>query len=147
MMPQQLGLVARTDLEVGDALHQVAVLLLDLLALQAGQVRRRMSRMAWACSSLRLEPLHQAGAGRLGILAGPDDADDLVEVVEGDQQALQDVGPLLGLVQLEAGAPDDDVLLVVEVVAEHLAQRQGAGHPVDQGQHVDAEGGLHGVCL
>ena len=42
-------------------------------------------------------------------------ADDLVEVVERDQQALEDVRPRLGLVELELGAPDDDLLLEGDV--------------------------------
>ena len=47
--------------------------------------------------------------------------DHLVEVVEGLEEALEDVGALLGLAQVEAGAPDDHRLAVVEEVAQQLA--------------------------
>ena len=48
-----------------------------------------------------------------------------------------------GLVQQELGPPGDHLDLVGHVVGEHLGQVERAGHPVDQGHGVDAEGGLH----
>jgi hypothetical protein len=53
--------------------------------------------------------------------------------------AAQDVGPLLGLAQPVAGAPDDDLDLVADVVAHHLVEPQRARHAVDDRQHVHAE--------
>ena len=54
----------------------------------------------------------------------------------------QDVRPLLGLAQLVAGPPDDDVDLVRDVVGDELVDPQGARNAVDDGQHVGAEGEL-----
>ena len=141
------GLVGQQALQIGDALQQVAVLLLDLVALERGEVAQAQVDDGLGLLVAEAEALHEAHLGRFGVLARPDDADDLVQVGDGDQQAFQDVGPLLGLVELEPGAADDDVLLVGDVVAQHVAQREGLRHPVGQGQHVDPEGGLHGAVL
>ena len=53
------------------------------------------------------------------------------------------MGARLGLVELELGAPDDDLFLEGDVRLEHLGQRERARHAADQGDVDDAEGGLH----
>ena len=57
------------------------------------------------------------------------------------------MGPLLLLAQPVLGPPEDDLHLVPHVVADDLVQPQGARHPVDQCQNVDAERGLQGGVL
>ena len=57
-------------------------------------------------------------AGDVDGLRRPDQRDDLVERVERLDQTAQDVGPLLGLAQPVAGAPDDDLDLVAHVVPD-----------------------------
>ena len=57
------------------------------------------------------------------VVAAADDLDDLVDVVLGDQQALQQVGALLGLFQVEAGPADDDLLLEFQVLVDDVPQR------------------------
>ena len=106
---------------------------------RAARRRSCMSRIAWAWISSMSSSCDQARAGDVDRLRRPDQRDDLVERVERLDVAAQDVGPLLGLAQPVAGAPDDDLDLVADVVADHLVQPQGARHPVDDGQHVHAE--------
>ena len=72
--------------------------------------------------------------------------DDLVDVVEGDDQTLEDMGPFLRLVQLILGSTDDDVFLMLDIVFEDILQAQRPRDPVDQGDHDDAEVGLH-LCV
>ena len=74
--------------------------------------------------------------------AAADQRDDLVEGVERLDQAAVDVGLALGLGEAEARAPLDDLDLVGHPVGDELVDRQGARHPVDQGQHVGGEVGL-----
>ena len=104
--------------------------------------RRRMSRIAWAWISVSsnccMSPARAASASS----APADQRDDRVEVVERDQVALEHVRPPLGPVELELGAAGDHLLLVVEVVHEHLAQRQRARDAVDERDHVHAERAL-----
>ena len=53
------------------------------------------------------------------------------------------MGALLGAAELVLRPADDDLALVVDVVADHFAQRQRARHVVDERDHVDAERLLH----
>ena len=55
----------------------------------------------------------------------------------------QQVRPLLGLLQVELGAPDDDRLAVVDEVAQQVVQRQDARLVLDDREEDDPEGRLH----
>ena len=83
------------------------------------------------------------GAGGVAVARRADQRDHLVEVVERDQQALEPVHARLERAQLVLGAADDDLALVLDVVADDLAQRQHLRHVVDERDHVHAERGLH----
>ncbi len=125
------------------SLHQLAVLLHHLVALEAGQALQAhvedRHRLRLGEREVRHQPLARLGRG----LAGADRGDHLVELVEGLEDALQDVRPLLGLAQVVAGAPDDDGLAVVEEVLQQLLERHHPRLVVDDRQQDDAEGGLH----
>ena len=54
---------------------------------------------------------------------------------------------LARLVQVELGAPPDHLLAEVEVLLQGRLQVDDPWLPVDQRQHVDREGGLHGGVL
>ena len=73
--------------------------------------------------------------------------DDRVEVVERDLEALEDVGPVARLAQVELGSPTHDLAPPVDVVLEHGLEGQGLGLAVDEGQHVHVEGELEGRVL
>ena len=140
--PEHL-LGAQQLLEVGDALLQLLVLVLQLLPVQALEGLEAHVQDGLGLDVVQAEALHQPLLGV--VVAGADDVDDLVDVVLGDEQALQQVGPLLGLLQVVPGAPDDDLLLEGDVLVQDVAQGEdlGLGLPfVHQGQHVDGEGGL-----
>ena len=51
---------------------------------------------------------------------------------------------LLGFFEVESRAADDDLLLEGEVLVEDVAKAQNPGLAlvIDQGQHIDGEGGL-----
>ena len=67
-------------------------------------------------------------------------------MILGNQQSLQQVGPLLGLFQVEPGAADDNLLLVLDVLVQDMPQGENLGLELavdlHQGQHVNGEGGL-----
>ena len=104
----------------------------------------RMSRIAWAWTFGQAEVLHEAA-----LRAWPDPArradqlDHLVEVVEGDDQTLEDVGPFPGAGEIELGAPDDDLLAVVDEVLQQLLEVEDLRLVVEHPEQNDAEGGLH----
>lgn len=126
-------------LEVGDLQLEGLGLLVDLLALEGGQTTQLEFEDRACLDLVDGEQLHQAVAGLLDVGRPADERDDLVEGVERGQVAAQDVRTLLGFAQTELGAADDDLDLVVDPRADEAVERQGAGHPVDDGEHVRAE--------
>ena len=68
-----------------------------------------------------------------------DEGDDLVDDVEGLEQALDDVGPVLRLLQPELGPAADDLDLVVDVGLQRLHQVERAGDAVDERHRVHRE--------
>ena len=109
---------------------------------RAASRRSCISRIALAwISSISSRPIRPVARDVDGV-AAPDQRDDLVDRVQRLEQAAQDVRPLLGLAQPEAGAPDDDLDLVGHPVPDERVERQRARHAVDQRQHVGAEVGL-----
>ena len=88
------------------------------------------------------EPGHQV---LFGVVVGlPDDLDDLVNVVLGDQQSLQQMGPFQRLVQIITGPAEDDLLLEGDVLVQNVAQGENLRLRlvVHQRQHIDGKGGL-----
>jgi hypothetical protein len=68
-----------------------------------------------------------------------DDLDDLVDVQDRDQQALDDVQPVHRLLPPVRRPPPDHVVPVLEVHVEQVAQTQRARLPVHQRDRVDRE--------
>ena len=75
-----------------------------------------MSRMAWAWISDRSKRAMRFVAGGVDVGRLADRLDDRVEVVEGDLEALEDVGPGARLAEVELGPAADDLAAVVDVV-------------------------------
>src|SRR4030067_568715 len=72
----------------------------------------------------QFEPAPQFRGGEVDVGRFPDRPDDGVEVVEGDLEALEDVGPRPRLAEVELGPAPDDLAPMVEVVDEDAAQRE-----------------------
>src|SRR5690606_28949166 len=134
--------VAENFPQPGDGLQQLLVFFFNLLALQPRQAAQLHVQDGDGLLLRQAEALHQALL-RLGVgLGRADERDDLVDVVQGNAEPFQNVGPLLGFAQLVAGAPNDHFFLMLQVVAQHLFQAQHPRLAVHQRQHDDAEGGL-----
>ena len=118
-----LGVVENL-LQVGNQLHQVVVFLVQLVYTQAGELAQ-----AHVDDGLRLR-LVQVEAGLQvalcigGGFAVADDVNHLVDVVHGNDQAFQDVGALLRLLQIELRAADGDLVAMVDEVLDALLQRE-----------------------
>ena len=149
LLPDQrvdAGGVAEDRPELGDALLQVGVLGLDLLAGEAGEPREPEVEDRLRLDLGEPELAHQPGAGRVGVVGAADQGDHGVEVVERDQVALEDVRALLVLAQLELRAAGHDLALEVEVVAHDLEQRHHARHAVRERDGVVAERATGARC-
>ncbi len=134
--------VGQHALEPVDLATKLSELLLDLVALEADETTQAHLEDRIGLGLRELEALHEARLGFDVGLGPADDLDDLVDVVQRNDVALEDVGALLGLSELVAGASDDHVLLMLDVGLEHLGQRHGARYPVVKREHDHAEAGL-----
>ena len=143
MMVENLDFAGQDFLEPLDQRQDLVVFGDDLVALQAGQTVQAHVEDRLGLDVGEGETGHQTFLGFGGIGAGLDDLDDLVEILQGDLEPFEDVGAGLGLFQLEDAAPGDDLLAVIDEPVENLAQGQDPRLAGDDGEHDDAEGGLH----
>ncbi|CAI8152113.1 MAG: Uncharacterised protein [Synechococcus sp. CC9902] len=86
-----------------------------------------------AMALLKLKP------GGCGVGSSTDQGDDRVELIQGQQQAEQDVIALLRFSQEVAGATLDRLDAEVEEHLEHLPQGEQDRFPIHQREHVSAE--------
>src|SRR5262249_41786505 len=125
-----------------DRLQQIGELVDDLLPLQPGQALQLHVEDRLRLDLCELELRHQAVARFGRRLRSPDQLDHGVEMIEGDLQALEDVVPRLGLLQIELGAPPHDFPAEVHEALDHLEQIHDLRPPADDGEHDDAEAHL-----
>ena len=109
----------------------------------AGRAEKRQQRRRVGG---RPGPRQQGGARFGGIARLPDDADDLVDIGDGDREADQHMRALPGLAEVVAGAPRDDLLAKGDEGADDTVQGQRLGPSAVQRQHIDAEAHLH-LCV
>ena len=129
-------------LQIRNDRHQLVVLGTKLVAFQTGQLLETHVQNGAGLNFAEFKLLHQAIARFLRRFAGTNQRDDRVDVVEGDDQALQNVGPLFRLVQVKLRATDHNVVPVLDVVRHHLLQVEQLWTALDQGDVVDRERGL-----
>ncbi len=124
----------RTDL------GQFFLELLDLQSREAGQAHVEDGLGLFGAE---LEALAQAGGRFLGVLGSADDLHDLVDVVDGDLQPLEDVLALSRHPEAVLGALHDHRVPVIDEVPEDRLEVHHPGNPVHERQHDDAERALH----
>lgn len=122
------ALAGQDGVEVGDVGVELVQLVFNLQNLQPSQLAQLELADGVGLQIVKAEALHQRGLG-LGpaALAGPDGGDNLVHNVDGLFQALQNVGAVLGLFQVELGAAGDDLHLELDVLLQNLPQVQQLG--------------------
>ena len=139
MTPRSSAGSAEDALEVGDRLAQRRQLGLQLLDLERDEPAQLHVEDV-AGLQLGQPDLRDELDARLGdVLRRADDPHDLVDGVERDEQALDEVGALLRLAQPVARAAGDDVDPVVEEDLQQVLQPERARLAVDERDVVDAE--------
>ena len=121
---------------------ELGLLLLQLDAGEPGQPAQRHLEDVVGLDLGEVEDLDQPLLGLGGVVAAADQLDDLVDVEDRDEQALDQVEAVGGLAAAEDRAAADDLEAVVEEDPEQLVQPEGAGLAVDERDGVDAEGVL-----
>ena len=133
--------------EVGDELHQLVVLVLQFLAFHAGELAQTHLHDGLGLDLGEIPLLHKSLPSLLHGLRGADEGDNLVDDVEGLEEAFEDVSALLSFLKIVAGAADDHLVAVLHVLGNHVLKVQGHGAAVDKGHVVDAERRLQGGHL
>src|SRR5574338_44426 len=139
---QDLARVGQQVLQLGDELDDAAVLVLDLLALEGGEPAELHLQDGVRLHLGQPEARDERLPRHLHVGRRADGGDHLVQVVEGDLEALEDVGPLLGARQVELRPATHDLAAVGDVVLARILQAQRLGLAVDEREHVGAEAGL-----
>ena len=76
-------------------------------------------------------PGHEAVLRVLDRLGGADERDDLIDNVEGFEEAFQDMGARLGFLEVEAGASHHHLVAVFHVLRNHVLEVQRHRTAVD----------------
>ena len=130
-----------------DQFEQVEVLGLDLVALQTGELIETQFEDRPGLPVGERVPRHQFSARVLAVAGAADETDEVIEVVEGDLVALEDVGAVLGLAQTETGATSDHIAPVGDVALDELLDVHLLRPLLVEGQQDDAKGGFQGGLL
>ena len=139
------GRVAGKDLpELGDLPGKFGVFLIQLFPLQAGEGPQLHIQNVASLDGGEREFSHQAVPSFLGRPGPANDPDHPVDMVQRLEEALQDVGPFLGLFQLVAAATPDHLAAVVHEAPQGIHQVQDSRLAVGDRQHDHAEAALHG---
>ena len=127
---------------ISDPLFQFLVFPLQLFPVKTLEGFQAHIQNRLGLDLIQSEASHQCFLGV--IIAGTDDLDDLVNIVLGDEQTLQQVGSLLGLFQVVLGAADDDLFLEGKILVNDMPQGEDLRLRlvIHQGQHIDGKGGL-----
>src|SRR2546422_318473 len=136
---RDLALVGEDGAVAHDRLLGLGVLRDDLVALETGQALEAHVEDGLRLELREREGRHQALARGGGVDGGADDADRLVQVLDRDLEASQDVEPLLGLAQIVDRAADDDLAAVLQEHLQRVLQAEQLRPPLDDRQHVHAE--------
>ena len=134
--------IGKQTLVVIDLLAQLLQFGFDLLAFQTGQAAQLHFEDCFALLFGKLEALHQH-VFRFAIGVGrTNDLDYLVDVVEGNHEAFQDMGAGLCFGQVVARATLHNLFLMQDVVVEDFLQGQYTRNTINQSQHIAAETNL-----
>ena len=135
-------LVSEEGLQALDLLHQGSVLFLQLLTLQTGEGTQTHIHDGTRLDEREGEALHELLDSFLRLAGRTDDADDLVDIVDCDDQALEDVDTLLSLAQLKLCTAVDDIVTVLDEELDEITKVQQLRAALHERNIIDAEGAL-----
>ena len=134
-------------LQKGDALEGLLLLVFDLFPFQGCQAAELHIQDSLRLPFAQREAAHQALFGGLGVGGIADGGNDLIQVLQSDQQAGQDVGALARFSQVKLGTAADHFFAMLDKDLQRTLEGKQARHAIHQRQQLHAEGGLQGCEL
>ena len=131
--------VSQDRLQLADTLHQLIVLVLQLLSFQTCQSSKTHIHNSLGLGVREIKAFHQFRLGILHIGRVADDLDHFVDVVKGDKQSFKNVGALLRLIELVFCAPCHHFFLMLQIVVQHIEKIHNFRLIVYQCQHDDTK--------
>ena len=131
--------VAENLLEVGNLTLQLLKLGVQLVDAQAGELREAHVDDGFRLQFVEVEALLEVALSVGRSLGSTDDAHNLVDVVAGDNQAFEDMGTLLSLLEVVLCAAYGDVVTVLYEILNALLKREQTRATVDKRNAVDRE--------
>ena len=119
------------------------MLRLESVSLQTGQCAKTHIHNCLRLHIVQTEAFCQTVFRFLYRRRGADDTYHLINMINGNQKTLDNVITLLCLVQIILCSSGDHVLLMLQVVGQHVLKTKDLRLSVDQRQHNDTEGILH----
>ena len=125
------------------SLLHLDVLFDDLVSLEPGQPLQPHVENRLRLYLRKTELLHQPPAGGFGIGRTPNEGDHGIEIVEGNDQALEDMGAIAGAGEIVGRAAHNHFAPVVEKVLQQLFEVENFGLVIDDPKEIDPKRGPH----
>ena len=135
--------------EIGQVINRfqhILIILFQLVAFQTGQSSETHIEDRGSLFFRKAEFFHQGSSCDVVRAGLSDRTDDFIDMIKSDQQAFQNVGFGLCLVQFILRSSGDDFFLMLQVVVQDLAQIQDTRMSVNERQHDSTEVDLH-LCM
>ena len=116
--------IVQNLVQVVDGLHQLVEFIVQLLQTQACQLAEAHIHDGLTLKFIEFEALLQVALSIRRSLAGSDNMYHLVDVVAGNDQALENMSTLLSLLQFELGAADRNIMTMLYEILHTLLQAQ-----------------------
>ena len=116
--------IVQNLVQVVDGLHQLVEFIVQLLQTQACQLAEAHIHDGLTLKFIEFEALLQVALSIRRSLAGSDNMYHLVDVVAGNDQALENMSTLLSLLQFELGAADRNIMTMLYEILYTLLQAQ-----------------------
>ncbi len=130
-----------------DHLDQLGEFVEDLLPLESGEPLQLHVEDGLGLNLRQPELCDESGFGLRRVLRPADQRDHLVEVVERDAQALEDVRARFGLAQLELDAAPHHLAPELDELLDDLEQVEHSGTAADDCQRDDRRTPAAAACV
>ena len=116
--------VSKDCLELADFLHKLCILSFQFLSFQTCQCTETHIHDCLSLNICQLKTLDELLLGDLYVTGATDDADHFIDIIKCFQETFQNVGSLLGFIQIILCSSANNILLMFQIILQHLFQVQ-----------------------